>query len=272
MRFFIGALCAFAIVTIVLCIEIVVWLGPPMLRLFDVGQGDVIMLSHGGTQIIIDGGPDGSILSHLGSTMPFFDRTIDLLVLSHPHMDHLHSFPELLRRYRIASVLMTGVDYFNPRYEEFLTLLQHEGARIVVADPDIDLLVGDFSVDVLWPPPDFFGVPMRDVNDNSVLLRVGIANGRSVLLTGDMEAGEELDVLRAGIDVSADILKVAHHGSRTSSSMGFLLAVRPSLAVASVATENRYGLPDEDVIARYASLGIPLRMTSEEGTIEVPLH
>lgn len=247
------------------------WNAPATLRMFDVGQGDGLLVSAGGTQIVVDGGPDGSMLSHLGGTMPFFDRRIDLLVLSHPHMDHLQSFPELLRRYDVAAVLLTGADYANPRYEEFLTLLAREGAQVLVADPEVDLAVGPFSVDVLWPPPRSFGVPMKDVNDDSVALRVTAPSGKTILFTGDMERGEEAAILRAGVDVSADILKVAHHGSRTSSSTGFLLAVRPSLAIASVAAENSYGLPDEDVLARYEALGIPLRMTMDEGTITIGL-
>lgn len=272
MRLFLGALLALAILLAVLCVELTYWTSRAVMDVFDVGQGDGILLSAGGHQILVDGGPDGTILTHLGGAMPFFDRRIDLLVLSHPHLDHLQSFPELLRRYDVAAVLLTGVDYANPRYREFLELLREERARIVVADPDVDLAVGPFAVDVLWPPPRSFGVPMKDVNDDSVALRVSVAGGKSVLLTGDMEKGEELAMLQAGVDVSADILKVAHHGSRTSSSTGFLLAVRPSLAIASVAEENSYGLPDEDVLARYEALGIPLRMTMKEGSIRVPVQ
>lgn len=248
------------------------WLRPPTLFVFDIGQGDGMLIADGGYQIVIDGGPDGAMLSHLGSTMPFFDRTIDLLVLSHPHLDHLQSFPELLRRYRVRAVLFTGVAYAQPRYEEFLTLLADEGAAIAIANPSEDFLVGDLMVDVLWPPPIYFGKKTKDVNDNSTALRVSVPGGKSVLLTGDMETGEERDMLRAGIDLRADILKVAHHGSRTSSSTGFLLAVRPSVALVSVAADNSYGLPDEDVLARYATLGIPLRMTMEEGTMEIHLR
>lgn len=271
-RTFIVCVALLAVLFAALWIEIIRWTLGATFFAFDVGQGDAVLVQQGGYQILVDGGPDGMVLSALGETMPFFDRTIDLLVLSHPHMDHLQSFPELLRRYRVAAVLMTGVDYANPRYEEFLTLLQGEGSRIVVADPDDDLAVGPLSVDVLWPPATSFGVPMKNVNDDSVALRVTAPGGKSVLLTGDMEKKEELAMLEAGVDVSADVLKVAHHGSRTSSSTGFLLAVRPSVAVASVAKENSYGLPDEDVIARYEDLGIPLRMTMEEGTVEIPLH
>lgn len=259
------------VLLILLGFELRLWTRGPTLSVFDVGQGDGILISDGGHQIVIDLGPDGAMLSHLGHAMPFFDRTIDLLVLSHPHMDHLQSFPELLRRYRVRAVLMTGVDYGNPRYEEFLTLLANEHAQIIIANPEEDLQIGEMFVDVLWPPPEYFGIPMKDVNDSSTALRVSVPGGKSVLLTGDMETGEEREILQAGIDVRADILKVAHHGSRTSSSTGFLLAVQPSLAIASVAAENSYGLPDEDVIARYAALGIPLRMTKDEGTIEVPL-
>ena len=270
-RTFIVCVALLAILFAVLWIEIIRWSHGATLFVFDVGQGDAVLVQRGGYQILVDGGPDGTVLSALGETMPFFDRTIDLLVLSHPHMDHLQSFPELARRYRIAAVLMTGVDYANPRYEEFLTLLADEGAKLVAADPDDDLAVGTLAVDVLWPPATTFGVPMKNVNDNSVALRVSAPDGKSVLFTGDMEKKEELAMLEAGIDVSADILKVAHHGSRTSSSTGFLLAVRPSVAIVSVAKENSYGLPDEDVIARYKAFGIPLRMTMEEGTIEIPL-
>lgn len=251
--------------------ELHAWMRPPTAFVFDVGQGDGIVVADGGYQIVIDGGPDGTMLSHLGSVMPFFDRTIDLLVLSHPHLDHLQSFPEMLRRFDVRAVLLTGADYANPRYEEFLTLLADEQAAVIVADPERDLRIGNLLVDVLWPPPDFFGVPLKDVNDNSVALRVGPPGGKTMLFTGDMETGEERAMLQAGIDVSADILKVAHHGSRTSSSTGFLLAVHPSFAVVSVAAENSYGLPDEDVLARYDTLGIPLRMTMEEGTVGIPL-
>lgn len=272
MRTFIAFVALLAVLFAALWIEIIRWTLGATLVAFDVGQGDAMLVQQGGYQILVDGGPDGTVLSSLGEAMPFFDRTIDLLVLSHPHMDHLQSFPELARRYRIATVLMTGVDYANPRYEEFLTLLADEGARIVAADPDDDLAVGPLAVDVLWPPAATFGVPMKDVNDNSVVIRISEQEGKSVLLTGDMERKEELAMLKAGIDVTADILKVAHHGSRTSSSTGFLLAVRPTMAIASVAKENSYGLPDEDVIARYANFGIPLRMTKDKGTIEIPLH
>lgn len=272
MRAFIVCVALLALLFAAFWIEIIRWTIGATFFAFDVGQGDAVLVQQGGYQILVDGGPDGTVLSALGETMPFFDRTIDLLVLSHPHMDHLQSFPELARRYRIATVLMTGVDYANPRYEEFLTLLADEGAKIVVADPDDDLAVGPLRVDVLWPPATTFGMPMKNVNDNSVALRVTAPGGKSVLLTGDMEKKEELAMLEAGIDVSADVLKVAHHGSRTSSSTGFLLAVHPSVAVASVAKKNSYGLPDEDVIARYEDLGIPLRMTMDEGTVEIPLH
>lgn len=248
------------------------WTRPATLHVFDVGQGDGILLSSGGHQVVVDGGPDGSLLSHLGGAMPFFDRTIDLVVLSHPDMDHIGCLPELARRYRVAAVLFTGVDKAQPRYEEFLALLADEGARIIVADPDADLAVGDIAIDVLWPPPAYYGVPMKDVNENSVVLRATGPNGKTVLLTGDMGEKEEREMLRAGVDVRADILKVAHHGSRTSSGTGFLLAVDPALAIVSAGRGNAFGHPHADVMARYATLGIPVRSTKEEGTVEIALE
>jgi beta-lactamase superfamily II metal-dependent hydrolase len=238
---------------------------------FDVGQGDAsLVIGPSGEQIVIDGGPNLSLLEHLERTMPFWDRTIDLLVLSHPHQDHLFAFPELLKRYAVHNVLMTGMDFSLPRYREMLTLLKEKNVNVLLADPAKDIIFRDgLMLDVVWPRPGLLG-QKGDANNTSVALRV-LYGKDSVLFTGDMEEPEERDILSAGIDVSADILKVAHHGSRTSSSTGFLLAVKATQAVVSVAAENSYKLPNDDVLQRLRNFGMAMHLTSLSGSLTVTL-
>lgn len=252
-----------------------VWLfahGKTVIHFFDVGQGDsALVVSPSGKQILIDGGPDFSALEGLGKAMPFLDRTIDLLILSHPQSDHILSFPEVLWRYRVNAVLMTGVAYNLARYDKFLTIMKEQNIPVIIADPAKDIDFGDGLVlDIAWPPPDLFGKKLKAVNNSSVVLRV-IEGNHSALFTGDIEASEENEVLRSGASLRADIIKVPHHGSRTSSSTGFLLAVQPKIAVISAGKDNTYGHPNKGIVERYRKSGIDVMTTMGEGTITLTL-
>lgn len=245
--------------------------GGVVVHFLDVGQGDsALVVAPGGRQVLIDGGPDLSALREMGRFLPFFDRTIDVLVLSHPHLDHLAAFPEMLRRFRVRAVLMSGVVYPLARYEEMLTEMAQQQVRVLIADPSRDIALGeDLILDILYPPPLSAGNIMDDVNNVSVALRVRSGSG-CVLFTGDMEEIEERTIIASGQDLRCDVLKVAHHGSKTSSSTGFLLAVRPTLAVVSVGSGNTYGHPTPFIIRRMESLGMQVRLTPREGTISLP--
>ena len=236
----------------------------------DVGQGDsALIVSPSGKQIVIDGGPDLTTLEEAGKKMPFFDRSIDLLVLTHPNTDHLVSLPSLLHRYRIAQILVTGVPFELGRYEELIAAIEEEHPTVIFADPAKDLDFGDGLVlDIVWPPTDTPEREWEDVNDASIVLRA-LYKDQSILFTGDIEETAEREILASGADVSATVLKVAHHGSKTSSSTGFLLEVHPSLAVISVAQENSYGHPSPSILDRFAHFKIPVKMTSTEGTISL---
>ncbi len=236
----------------------------------DIGQGDSILLvTPGGKQILIDGGPDLKALEHLGRFLPFFDRSLDLVVLTHPNLDHLAAFPEILRRYRTEAFLFTGVAFKFPRYDAILAELRESDTQVSFADPKRDIDMGDGVIlDIVWPPRDVFGKEFSEVNDTAMVIRVLHASG-SILLTGDIEEKAEEEILRTGADIQSTVLKVAHHGSRTSSSTGFLLAVRPSLAVISLGAENTYGHPHAVTLDRLRAFGIPIRRTDLEGTVEI---
>lgn len=241
---------------------------------FDVGQGDgALIVTPSGKQIVIDGGPaGGAMLRELAGRMPFFDRTIDMLVLSHPQLDHIFAFPEILRRYRVGQILMTGIRNDLPRYDEFLRLIREQRIPIWIADPKKDIDLGDgVALDVVWPPPVLFGKKMKDVNNSSIMLRVINGTDAAILFSGDAEEKEELAALASGADLSSAVLKAGHHGSKTSSGTGFLIAAHPSLAIISAGRNNQFGHPHAAIINRMQAFGIPMRVTGSEGTIEAAL-
>lgn len=237
----------------------------------DVGQGDsIFLISPSGKQILMDGGPDLSALEGIAGHMSFFDRTIDLLVLSHPDLDHIASFPEITERYRIGAILLSGIDTQQPQYQKLLTRIAEKNIPVIIADPKQDIVFEDgLTLDVVWPDH-ASRAQLKKVNDTSVVIRVLYKEG-SMLLTGDIEEKAEDGILKTGADIRSNILKVAHHGSKTSTSTGFLLAVNPDLAVISVGGDNQFGHPHWGVMKRLEKVGIEVLRTDEMGEIHLVL-
>jgi competence protein ComEC len=246
--------------------------GELSLYVLDVGQGDALLMeTPSGKQILVDGGPDLSTLEHLGKLLPFFDRSIDLLVLTHPHEDHIASFPALLARYDISNVLLAGTASTGGRYAWMLDEIAKQNISVLVADAKKDLDLGDGIVlDVLWPGVEELAKREWDTNDTSVAVRV-LGASKRILLTGDIEEGAENAILKRGIDLKAEVLKVAHHGSRTSSTEGFLSAAGPEVALISAGRENKFGHPHSEIMDRFTATQIPVRLTAEEGTISLKI-
>lgn len=240
--------------------------------MFDIGQGDSLFLqSPSGRQVMIDAGPDLTSLTRLGEVLPRSDKDIDLLVLTHPHLDHLAAFPEILRQYHIGAVILTGVQYSGERYREMLEEIRRQGIHVILPNPGKDLDFGDGLVlDVLWPYPGLFDkkIPENDVHTTTVVLRA-IFGDHSILLTGDTEEPTENAILHTGADVSANVLKVGHHGSKTSTSTGFLLEAHPQVALISAGKNNKFHHPDQLVLDRLIHFGIPFHVTKDEGTIHL---
>lgn len=233
----------------------------------DVGQGDsTLLVSPSGQQILIDGGPDITTLEHLGKHMPFLDRTIELLVLTHPDKDHIVALPHVLRRYKVQRVLITAVHHNLGFYEAFLQALKDANIPVTIADPSLLIDMGDgLALDILWPPS-FVADTNSETNMTSIVLRA-IYGEHEILLTGDAEKTAENFLLQSKQPLQADIIKIGHHGSKTSTSTGFLLAVNPDIALISSGRDNRYGHPHPAVVKRLRDMGIEVRTTAEEGTI-----
>ncbi len=236
---------------------------------FDVGQGDSALITLGdGRQIVIDGGPDWSTLEKLGKYLPFFDRRIDVLILSHPNADHMMSFPEVLRRYSVGALVIARTTYESGTYNATLSGAFVHGVPLVSMHAGEKITFGDDSLEAIWPPAMMPKGMNKDVNNESLTLRFTHA-GKRVLFTGDLESIVEKTLVAAHADLRADILKVPHHGSKTSSSTGFLLAVRPTLSIISVGKENSYGHPNTAVIRRLQAVGSAVKRTDQSGDIEI---
>ncbi|MBI2524114.1 MBL fold metallo-hydrolase [Candidatus Peregrinibacteria bacterium] len=237
-------------------------------HVFDVGQGDSILLtSPSGKHILVDGGPDLSLVSHLAKVLPFFDRTIDLLIITHPNTDHLTALPNILQHYDVRAALLSRAPSSLPLYQEILGILVQKGIPILPPRPGIDIHLGDgVTLDTLWPPESPKNGGSNDLNNASVVVRA-ISGGRSILLAGDIEEKAEMAILASGADLHTTILKVAHHGSKTSTSTGFLLASAPQAAIISVGRNNMYKHPHPSIIARLLHFGITITTTAENGTI-----
>jgi competence protein ComEC len=236
----------------------------------DVGQGDSTLITlPSGRQILVDGGPDWSTLREVSYFMPFFDRSIEMVSLSHPHLDHLASLPEVLRRYDVGILQIAGTAYNSGRYKALLSGALLTGTKTMLSHAGDSLDLGDgVMMDVLWPPK--LPLPNADKNlNNASLVFVLTYKGRRALFSGDMEKPVEDVLLKAGVDLGADLLKVAHHGSRSSSSTGMILAIHPSIAIMSVGEGNSYHHPSPEIVKRYQDLGIELHRTDLEGNIEI---
>jgi len=241
----------------------------------DIGQGDAILVTGPtGGRMLVDGGPDPDrLLVALDARVPPWDRRIDLVVLTHPHEDHVAGLPLVLERYRVGRVVEPGMPGRSPGYEALGAVLAARGttsSRLATGDR---FALDGISFEVLWPdagrvPADASG-DGSVVNDASIVL-LGSFEGRRFLLAGDAEADVEAELVSRALP-TVDLLKAGHHGSRTSTTEGLVAATRPRVAAVSVGAQNDYGHPSREVIARLEAAGAAVLRTDEVGTIDVAL-
>lgn len=244
------------------------------LSFFDVDQGDAAFIqTPQGHQILIDGGPDDAILKKLEESMPWWDRDIDLIMLSHPAADHVTGLLSVLEKYHVQHIVWTGVQRDTAVFKEWVRALdqeQKEGAVITLAQSGQRIAWQNQGclqhIDILFPFEEVAGTMPSDDNDTSIVAKLVWCN-HSALFTGDLTSKKEQEMVERNVDLDADILKVGHHGSKTSSSREFLWAVSPGIAVISSGKQNRYGHPHEEVLARFEQFGIQVMRTDESGDI-----
>ena len=215
----------------------------------DVGHGDAILIqtpSH--HTLVVDGGPNPRVLAQqVGQRMPFGNRRIDLVVLTHSDQDYIGGLPTLLDRYDVQQALSSGIPSAAASYAAWLEALQRHGVPLTVAEAGQVLRAGGVEIEVMHPPqPRLLGTD-RDDNNNSVVLRLRYGDV-SFLLTGDIEAVAERYLAGQDADLGSTVLKVAHHGSASSSTVEFLDGVAPHIAIITVDQEHIFGHPSPQTL------------------------
>lgn len=229
----------------------------------DVGQGDGMVFSHGFSQLVVDTGPEeGGMLECLGKVMPFWDREIETVMITHPDTDHSGTLKTLLDYYRVDSVLVTPDEY------EILSDIIKDRSFVYSVRQGDRLRWEGMDGTVLWPAA--VGLSTRSTNNSSMVIRWQLGT-TSLWLAGDAELAVEQKLLAFGRVTPSTILKVAHHGSRNATSEPFLAFLQPSQAWISVGQGNTYGHPHQEVVDRLKSRGIQIARTDTDGLVRLRL-
>ena len=236
----------------------------------DVGQGDAILIARGSQQILVDGGPSRQVITReLSEKMPFWDRSIDLIVLTHPHLDHLAGLVEVAVRYDVGQAARSTASHSGSLYDEWRKALEAQGIAPTIIQPGQEVRLGEgLVITILHPGPGTGTDETLDAN-NSLVLRVEVGKV-SFLLTSDIGQKAESMLLQQRARVASTVLKVAHHGSGGSNSAPFIATVRPQVAVISVGENNEFGHPSDDVLTRLGEKLVTenIYRTDVNGTIE----
>lgn len=232
----------------------------------DIGQGDATLIeTPSGTQVLIDGGPNSSVLRELAEELPLFDRTLAMVVATHPDTDHVGGLTDVLERYDVAQIMLTENEGESEAARAFARAAEAEGVTTTFARRgQVWQLDTDTRLEVLFPETD---PSEMESNASSIVLKLTHGN-TCFLLTGDSPKRiEEYLVLAEGENLACDVLKVGHHGSRTSTSELFLAEVDPRYAVISYGADNRYGHPHVEVTDLLFNERIEILETAKAGSI-----
>lgn len=242
-------------------------INPLSVHYIDVGQGDCIFIKSSSGTMLIDAGEKGNdekILSYLYNQGV---DTIDYLVATHPHSDHIGSMPKVIAGLEVKNVIIPKLSEINmpttKGYENFLNAVKSSGAKVISAEAAKEYLMGDVSFIVLSPSEQ-----SKNFNNMSVVIKLSYKN-TDFLFMGDAEQEIEQELVEKGYDISADVLKLGHHGSNTSSTEMFLKSVKPNFAIISCGKDNSYGHPNSEVLTSLKTYNIDYKRTDESGTIVV---
>jgi competence protein ComEC len=263
----------------------------------DVGQGDAILVVRGSFQLLVDAGSGSSVLTCLNNHMPAFDRTIELVVITHPHFDHYGGMSYVMANYRVDNIMIDNFVQSDLFFYEFYNLLMdriesNELHQFVSSENMRLRFFEDFFLEVIHsrsnlPPEDIFAERLnieelsalkteidqieRNLNNVSIVVNLHIED-KIITLTGDLEEARELALVRSGVLDKVDVLKIPHHGSKSSSSPEFLEILLPEIAVITVGRNNRYRHPHADVVSRLENLPTRIYRTDQHGEIVMEIR
>ena len=246
----------------------------------DVGQGDAILITYGSTQILTDGGPDRKVLDCLGEYMPFWDREIELVILTHPDSDHVTGLVSVAQNYEIDKLLINPVDPGTQVYEALKNAVGGRGIDVINPTTGTKLGTGLIYLDIVSPEQDLFlkldqnigkdGLSdysiSEEANSYSIAYLLSFRNF-SALFTGDIPPETSDDIANSWEYGSVNYIKIPHHGSVNGLTQGLLEKVKPNVAVISVG-KNSWGLPKDEVLEMISKYGTEILRTDQRGDIE----
>ena len=262
------------IIGLVIVFDVFIWwqiifFGPSQnteLYFLDIGQGDSeLVILPGGVKVLIDGGPDNKVLGQLGSVFRSTDRYIDLVVMSHPQTDHFNGLIDILRRYKVGAFISSGKSGKAQSFGELQKAIRDNKVPAIVLGEGDKIQYGDNRFDILSPSANL--LESAEPNDWALVMKL-ISQGANALFTADIDSKIEKDLVQK-YDMAIDILKVAHHGSKFSSSDEFLKVATPKVALIEVGEKNTYGHPTPQALQRLLAVGAQILRTDLDGTIKL---
>jgi competence protein ComEC len=236
--------------------------------MLDIGQGDAIYVrSPAGQDILIDAGPSAKVVEALQHEMPRGDHTLELVIATHLDADHIAGFPAVFEAMQVEQVFTNGAPSTTKTGETFFASVQAEGIAPEVLERGERIETPGLLIEVLWPTRNY---KSSETNERALVLRLQTAK-ETVLLTSDVSDKVEKKLMELQTPLNATILKVGHHGSKSSSSAAFLKAVGASRAGISVGEKNRYGHPAEETLTRLQNAGLTIHRTDRSGPLTFPL-
>lgn len=243
-------------------------IGSMEVHYLDVGQGDAIYIrTPNEIDVLIDGGPDKTVLSELGAVMPYWDRDIDIMILTHPHSDHVTGLIEVLRRYEVKQIYYTGVLHTAPDYLAWLEEIKKQEIPLSIVSSRFDIDLGEESkLEFLWPQENLINKKVTELNNTSIMNKL-VFGEVSFLFSGDNEAEVEEELIELGVDLKADVLKSSHHGSKTSNTEEFINKVDPEIVVIQCGEDNSFHHPHGRVLSRYERDNLNIFRTDLDGRV-----
>ena len=234
----------------------------------DVGQGDSILIqAENGSNILIDGGPDKRVMKRLSEQLDFGERNLDAVILTHPHYDHFFGLNSVIKRFEVGKLFLPPTEEDSPAFKNFLQRVAIEEVPMIQVTAPLKINVSS-ACDLEFLHPRIEDDSYSNLNDISIVNKLE-CDTSSFLFTGDIEEEAEKDVLSRDIDLESDVLKVAHHGSNTSSDPEFLKQVSPDLAVIQVGENNSFGHPSLRTIRNLERLDSLVLRNDKHGTVTV---
>jgi len=237
----------------------------PEIIFLDVGQGDSILIQQGKHQMLVDTGPDDSVIFALSKYMPWYDREIDIVVLTHPHADHIEGIYSVLKKYKVNKIYYNPVEYDNAGYKFLIENYSDILTPVVSGD---NVRIGDIFGIVIYPfSNDNSSIENQNINNDSIVMLLYIKE-KKILLAGDAEEEVEEKIVNLSFLNNISILKAGHHCSNTSSSEKFIKKINPEIAICSCGKDNVFGHPSEETLEKFEKYGIKYLITYESGDIK----